>query len=719
MSMPPQADSARRNPTARGGLLKHVSIQSKLILMLVLCTILAATVVGAIAYQTGRNSLRTAAVNRLVQVRETQKRALADEVGNLRNALVTYTHGITAQSALKEFGAGFDKLADATTNPDQMRAIVGYYDQFARDTEKYSGARLDVPALLPTSNAEKYLQYWYSSKLPTNELAIAADDQRDGSAWSAANAKYQGFFREIVSRFAFEDALLIDARGNVVYSVYKNTDLGTNILTGPYNGSKLHDAFLDVMSSNRQERVTITDFEFYQPATMAPTAWMVASLPASGKAEGALAFQFPITKINKLMTFDKDWVNYGLGQTGETLLAGPDYLMRSDSRLFLEDPERYRQEAIDAGTPPDIPDIAIRQGGTTLVQPVSSEAHKQAQEGHSGTLIITDYLGQESLQAYAPLTTKYSDIHWSIVAKVNTAEAFARESTFTRIVVLATTGITFGVCLLAAILARVFIQPIRRLEAGVERIAAGDFTVAIPVENRDEIGELTGAFNDMSRSLSAKDELVDEQQQEIRRLLNAMMPGPIAEKFGSGEAIDARDHQNVTVIYTDIVGLARLQAEMQSGESLAIANELLRQFDVAAADLDIERVRAIRNGYLGSCGLTIPRLDNARRTVEFALACQRVIDRFNSESGQSLDLRSGIDVGSVSSGLIGDPAVMFDLWGTAVNVAYRIKDDAANPGIYVTSRIRGAVGDDYQFIDAGVIRSDGVDEPVWRLTASS
>ena len=78
MSMPPQADSARRNPTARGGLLKHVSIQSKLILMLVLCTILAATVVGAIAYQTGRNSLRTAAVNRLVQVRETQKRALAD-----------------------------------------------------------------------------------------------------------------------------------------------------------------------------------------------------------------------------------------------------------------------------------------------------------------------------------------------------------------------------------------------------------------------------------------------------------------------------------------------------------------------------------------------------------------------------------------------------------------------------------------------------------------
>ena len=715
MTTPEIADSAPSKWAVGRHVLKHVSIQSKLILMLVLCTILAAAIVGAIAYQTGRNSLRTAAISRLVETRETQRRALNDEIGNLRNAMMTYTHGTTAQNALKDFSAGFDQLANATTTPDQMRAVTDYYNKFAQDTEKYSGAKLDVSALLPTSNAEKYLQYWYTSKLTTDDLAIAADDQRDGSTWSATNAKYHEFFRDIVSRFAFEDALLIDGRGNVVYSVYKNTDLGTNILTGPYSGSKLRDAFVDVMSSNKQERAVITDFEFYQPATMAPTAWMVASLPSSGKADGVLAFQFPITKINKLMTFGKNWVDFGLGQTGETILAGPEYLMRSDSRLFLEDPDRYRQEVIDAGTPPDIPDLAIRQGGTTLIQPVAPESHKEAQEGHSGTLITNDYLGQETLQAYAPITSKFTDIRWSIVAKLTTAEAFAREDTFTRIVVLATTGIIFGVCLLAAILARVFIRPIRRLEAGVQRIAAGDFNVQIPVDTRDEIGELTGMFNDMTRSLSVKEDLLNEQRQEIRRLLHAMMPGPIADKFGKGEPINARDHQNVTVIYTDIIGMARLQAEMQSEESLSIANELLRQFDAAAHDRDIERVRAIRNGYLGSCGLTIPRLDNVQRTVEFALECERVIERFNAESGLNLTLRTGIDAGPVSSGLIGEPAVMFDLWGTAVNVAHRIKDDLPSEGIYVTARIRDVVGDSYELTEAGIVRSDGVDEPVWRL----
>lgn len=44
----------------RRRLLSRVSIQSKLILMLVLCTVLAAAVVGAIAFQVGRSSLRTA-----------------------------------------------------------------------------------------------------------------------------------------------------------------------------------------------------------------------------------------------------------------------------------------------------------------------------------------------------------------------------------------------------------------------------------------------------------------------------------------------------------------------------------------------------------------------------------------------------------------------------------------------------------------------------------
>jgi class 3 adenylate cyclase len=708
--LPAPGDRPRRR-----NLLNRISIQSKLILMLVLCTILAAAIVGGIAYETGRNSLRAAAVNRLVEMRESQTRTLDAQIGDLRNALITYTHGSMAQDALRDFTAGFDQLSNAPVSPEMSKAINDYYGFFAKETEKYSGTRLDVAALLPTSPAQRYLQATYTAKLPTDEAAIVMDDGRDGSAWSAANAKYQGFFREIVTRFGFEDALLLDGRGNVVYSAYKNVDLGTNIVTGPYNGSKLREAYTQAMSSNRADRMIYTDFEFYQPATMAPTAWMVAPLPPNGKADGVLALQFPITKINKVMTFDKKWAEAGMGDTGETILAGEEFLMRSDSRLFLENPDRYREMVIDAGTPPDIPDIAIRQGGTTLVQPVTPDANKEAQKGYRGTLITKDYLGQQTIQAYAPLGGT-SGLRWSIVAKIDTKEAFAREATFTRIVVLATTGIIFGVCLLAVILAQVFLRPIRRLEAGVQRISAGDYNVAIPVETRDEIGDLTGMFNEMSRSLSVKEDLLSEQRSQIRQLLHTLMPAAIADKFGKGEQITAREHTNVTVVYTEIAGLDRLQAELDSDESLSVVTELHRQFESAAAEFGIERVRPVRNGFLGSCGLTIPRLDNVRRTVDFALECERILDRFNSEAALNLNLRAGIDSGTVSSGLIYEPSLVFDMWGTAVNLAHRLKDGLPESGIYVTSRVYDALAETMSFTEAGSVTADGTQERVWRLT---
>ena len=66
---------------------------------------------------------------------------------------------------------------------------------------------------------------------------------------------------------------------------------------------------------------------------------MMAPIGPAGRASGVLALQFPIAKINKGMTFDRHWAAAGMGRTGETFLAGPDDLMRSDSRLFLENPE--------------------------------------------------------------------------------------------------------------------------------------------------------------------------------------------------------------------------------------------------------------------------------------------------------------------------------------------------------------------------------------------
>ena len=707
----------RRRPRR---LLSRVSIQSKLVVMMVLCTIVAAAVVGFIAFHAGRSSMRIQVFNRLTELRESQSRALNTEFTDLKNSLIIYSHGANTVPALQAFIAGFDQLANATIDPAQQQSIVDFYNNtFLKEIEQYSNAKPDLDAVLPTSNAQKYLQANYTAQRKSDDVAINMDDAHDGSIWSAANARYQDFFRQIVNRFEFQDVLLLDTRGNVVYSAYKDVDLGTNILTGPYNGSKLRTAYENALASNSDDYVGITDFEIYQPAEGQPTAWMVSPVGVNGRTDGVMALQFPITKINRLMTFDKQWAESGMGNTGESFLAGPDDLMRSDSRLFLENPSQFKHDVVQAGTPPDIADTAMRLGSTTLVQPISSDATRAAQRGQSGTMITTDYLGNETLQAYAPVQISDSGLHWSIVAKIDTAEAFARESAFTRTMVLSTTGIIFLVCIAAMFVAQVFVRPIRKLEAGAQKISAGDYDVAIPVESRDEIGDLTQAFNEMSRNLGIKEELLDEQRRENDRLLSLLMPERVMERYRQGEEIIASDHHDVSVIFADIVGLDRLQAELSSEESLAIINDLAHQIDAAAEDFGVEPVRTVHNGYLASCGLNVPRLDNVRRTVDFALEFQRIIDLFNTETGHHLGLRAGIDTGRVSSGLIDRSSIIYDMWGAAVNLAYRVQSGSPQPGIYVTQQVYETIGDTEVFTSASTVTVDGSQEPIWCVSERS
>lgn len=682
--------------------------------MLLLTSVLSVAVVGFIGYQSGRESLRASVFDRLTERRETQTWQLESQISDLMNSLAIYSRGTTATDALRAFTAGYNELGAATITPEQQQSIADYYDAHYKDRELRTAGTdddVDVAALLPKSPAQKYLQALYTAPFDDWDAALEFDDARDGSAWSAANARFNDFFREIVERFEFDDALLLDTRGNVVYSAYKGVDLGTNVLNGPFRGSLLSDAYDQAMASNVVDYVGITDFEAYGPSGQ-PTAWMVSPVGPADGVEGVLALQFPAAKINRLMTMDGGWEQAGMGRTGETIIAGDDNLMRSNSRLFIEDRQRYERDAVEAGTARDVVEQAVRQNGTTLVQPIKTSAADLAQRGESGTLIESDYLGHESLQAYAPVDIP--GLHWSVIAKIDTEEAFAPVAAFTRTLVLSTAAIIFIVCMAAMLLARLFVRPIRRLEAGTRRIGAGEYDVHLPVESHDEFGDLTVAFNEMSRNLAIKDKLLNQQRRENDRLLLSVMPENVVQRYREGEENIAEEHHDVTVIFADIVGLTELSSRLSSEESLATINRLVREFDAAAEGLGVEQVHTLHNGYLASCGLTVPRLDNVRRTVDFAVEMQRIIERFNAETGNDLDLRAGIDTGTVTSGLVGRASLAYDMWGSAVNLAHRVQSGSPH-GIYVTSRVYDQMRDSWDFTPAGVVSADGVDQTIWRL----
>jgi class 3 adenylate cyclase len=390
--------------------------------------------------------------------------------------------------------------------------------------------------------------------------------------------------------------------------------------------------------------------------------------------------------------------------------------MRSDSRVFVEDPQEYRRKALASGTPATVVDKALKWHGTTLVQPAVTAAVRAAQSGQIGTLSDTGYLGDKELAAYAPLNIPNSDLQWSILATRDRSEAYARLATFTRTLVLTITAMVFAICIGAMLVAQMFVRPIRRLQTGAQQISAGTYEVIVPVTSRDEIGDLTGAFNEMSRSLQIKEELLTEQRKENDRLLLSLMPERIVQRYREGEQTIAQEHQDVTVIFADMSGLDEISNELSGNELVSIVDELMRELDSAAENFGVEPIRTVHNGYLASCGLNVPRLDSVHRTVDFAVELQRIIERFNAKTGYHLNLRAGINTGNVVSGLVGRTTMVYDMWGAAVSLAHRIRSGTTQSGIYVTSKVYEVMRDFHQFTPAGSLTVGGAEQPIWRLS---
>ncbi|OBK21830.1 cyclase [Mycobacterium asiaticum] len=714
----PESESAPANKRARRfvpGIRFRVSIQSKILVALLLSSILSVAVIGLIGVISGRSALREVESERLIELRESQKREIEALFREVTNSLIVYSGGFSVDQAVLALTAGFNQLGNSTISGPQQQAIAGYYEnQMIKPIQRLTGEEIDINAVLPNTNAQRYLQAYYTSASTPNAAPIL--DPGDGSAWTAANSRFDFYMRGIVGRFQYRDALLFDMDGNVVYSVNKGPDLGTNILTGPYRESNLRDAYLKAVRSNDVEFVWITDFQQYQPQLNAPTAWVVSPIGINGKFDGVMALPVPIAKINNIMTADKHWEAAGMGAATETYLAGPDNLMRSDSRLFLQDPKEYRREVIAAGTAPDIADQAIRLGGTTLVQPVRSAGVRAAQRGETGVMIGTDYTGNKELEAYAPLNVPNSDLQWSVLATRDDSDAFARLGRFSKTLAVAVAAMIFAVCVASMLIAQAAVRPVRRLEKGAQKISSGDYEVSIPITSRDEIGDLTGAFNEMSRNLAIKEELLNEQRRENDRLLLALMPESVVQRYREGESTIAQKHQDVAIIYADIVGLDEISNDLPGDELVGIVDELFRQFDSAAESLGVERIRTFHNGYLASCGVITPRLDSVHRSVEFALEIRRIIERFNSQSRHEFGLRVGINTGNVVSGLVGQSGLVYDMWGAAVSLAYQMHSGAPQPGIYVASQVYEAMRDTHQFTAAGTISVSGTEQAIYRLS---
>lgn len=160
----------------------------------------------------------------------------------------------------------------------------------------------------------------------------------------------------------------------------------------------------------------------------------------------------------------------------------------------------------------------------------------------------------------------------------------------------------------AAFLTRILTQPIRQLVSLTQQVAKGDFGVEGVVNSRDEIGVLTQAFNQMTRTLSQNHREREELMAELR--VKEEMRVHLLEKVISAQEEErkriARElHDETSQALTSImVGLKLLESDSVYWSA---GNRLQQMRDIVARTLDEVHylARELRPSVLDDMGLAV------------------------------------------------------------------------------------------------------------------
>jgi class 3 adenylate cyclase len=687
----------------------RLSIQSKMILLLLLVSLSALAVMAWVGYVTGKSSIEKSVQNQLRGIQVAKTTALRTKLESLRDQVVSMSDSRVVLEGMKAFSKAYDELEQTPINPNESAKLEQFYSQvFLPELTKVIDGQPVVEQYLPKASAERYLQYHYiaSNPNPYDSKALLNSAPTDSSNYRTVHEQLHPSFARAAKIFGFEDIMLVDARNlNIVYSYEKTTEFATNLENGPYSNTKLARKVKELHFAQDRDVYKIADFESYRPNLGRPMAFALSPIFDGASMIGILVLQFPVDSFNSLMTGDRKWSEEGFGQTGECYLVGPDLTMRSDSRFMLESPDEFCKELQKAGLADAIIKQIQHQGNVLGILPVETKSARAALAGQSGIVETTDYRGKSVISAYGPI--ELNSLRWGVMAEIDADEAYAPIQDFGRKVLSAASGMALLSSLLALFFSNWMIRPLRQLIQGARRLGQGDTDVQVQVATKDEFGELGTVFNNMSRSIKTQTDKLEQQIRANEELLSSILPASAIAQRKDGDERASQQFADVSVFFAELIGLEDFSREAGESKALSVLGDLIASLDEAAEKFGIEKVKTIGGAYLAVCGLSVNRPDHARRMAQFAQEAVRIVDHSHREFKAQLHVAIGINSGPVVGGVVGRRKFLYDLWGDTVTIAKKLAIGKNSSSIRVTQSVRDRIGDQFQLEGPTKVDLDG------------
>lgn len=196
-------------------------------------------------------------------------------------------------------------------------------------------------------------------------------------------------------------------------------------------------------------------------------------------------------------------------------------------------------------------------------------------------------------------------------------------------------------------------------------------------ELQDHNDVLEAKVHERTLELEKKTAQIQSEKAVAEKLLLNILPEEIADELKKFGRSYARRHEEVTVLFADIVGFTDIAAKMSPDELVSQLDECFRGFDRIVEKYSIEKIKTIGDCYMCVSGLPTADADHAINAVHVALDMQDFIKGFNSlKKIQGLPLfkiRIGLHTGPVVSGVVGTKKFAYDIWGDTVNITAQME----------------------------------------------
>lgn len=170
-----------------------------------------------------------------------------------------------------------------------------------------------------------------------------------------------------------------------------------------------------------------------------------------------------------------------------------------------------------------------------------------------------------------------------------------------------------------------------------------------------------------------------EKKKSDELLLN-ILPEEVAEELKAKGSTDAKQFDEVTVMFTDFKGFTQISERLTPAELVAEIHTCFTAFDNIITKYNIEKIKTIGDSYMCAGGLPVANKTNPDDVVRAALEIQRFmldhVQQRKSENKEVFEIRIGIHSGPVVAGIVGVKKYAYDIWGDTVNIASRMESSS-------------------------------------------